>query len=76
MTLKSQLSYGSGMDGQKGEKKARAAPPYGQGGPRTTLTWKKKFMHNNLKFYIYLPLKKIWEHPEIFFMPKKLNFGP
>ena len=38
MTLKSQLSYGSGMDGQKGEKKARAAPPYGQGGPRTTLT--------------------------------------
>ena len=27
-------------------------PPYGQGGPRTTLTWKKNFIYNNLKFYI------------------------
>ena len=26
----------------------------------------KKIIHNNLKFYIYLPLKKILEHPKFF----------
>ena len=33
------------------------------------------YIHNNLKFYIYLPLKKILGTPWIFFMPIKLNFG-
>ena len=46
------------------------APTYGQGGPR-----KKKIIYNNLKFYIYLPLKKYWDRQEFFFMPIKLNFN-
>ena len=42
--------------------------------PGPPLPGKKKVIHNNLKYYTYLPLKKNWEHL-IFFMSIKLNFG-
>ena len=42
------------MDNQILSTMPGVAPPYGQGG----LEKKKKIIHNNLKFYIYLPLKK------------------
>ena len=36
---------------------------------------KNKNNNNNKKLFEY-PLKKIWEHPQIFFLPIKLNFAP
>ena len=53
----------------------QAAPPYVQGGPRIILTLKKIIIYNNLKFYIYLPLKNFFGTTLNFFMPIKLNFG-
>ena len=35
-----------------------ATPRSGQGVPRNTLTWKKKFIYNNWKFFFCLSLKK------------------
>ena len=50
------------------------------GGPTLWPGWsqdhpdlEKKIIYNNLKFYIYLPLKKIWDHPE-FFYANKIKF--
>ena len=52
-----------------------AAPPYGQGGPRTNLTYKKKkITQNNLKFYIYLTLKNNLGTSWIFFYANKIKF--
>ena len=36
---------------------------------------KKNCIYNNKKKLFEYPLKKIWEHPQFFFMPIKLNFA-
>ena len=50
------------MDGNTG-----VPPRSSYSGLRTTLTWKKKFIYNNLKFFICLPFKKILGTPLVFF---------
>ena len=55
------------MDGNTG-----VPPRSSYSGLRTTLTWKKKFIYNNLKFFIYLPLKKKLEIPSKFFYAKQI----
>ena len=54
-----------------------------QGVPKNTLTWKKKFIYNNLNFFICLPFKKkkknrntlkpYQEHPQNLYAKKILN---